>query len=66
MLCLYLEVARIGAGAEDEADAALGVLPGAAHEAAGRVVEDGAHLDVHVTTPRYGERIFSCIKSLGK
>jgi hypothetical protein len=49
---MYLEIAGIGAGAYDEPDATLGVLPGAAHEAAGGVVQYGAHLNVDVTTPR--------------
>ena len=40
-----LEVAGIRPGADDQTDPALAVLPGTRHQAAGRVVEDRAHLD---------------------
>ena len=39
------EVAGIGAGADDQTDPALAVLPCARHQTASCVVEDCAHLD---------------------
>ena len=39
-----LQVAGVGARPQDEADAGPRVLPRAAHQAAGRVVQDGAHI----------------------
>ncbi len=49
----YLQVAGVCPRPDDESDPALGVLPGAAHQAARRIVQYGAHLDVHVPAPRY-------------
>ena len=43
-----LEVARVRPGSQDQTDPTPVVLPRAAHEATGGVVEDGAHVDLHV------------------
>ena len=42
------QVAGVGSGPDDEADPALLLLPGAGHQAAGGVVQDGAHVDLDV------------------
>lgn len=41
-------VTRVGASADDDADAALPVLVGARHKSAGGVVDDRRHVDIDV------------------
>ena len=43
-----LQVAGVGACAENKSNPTLGVLPGAGHQAARRVVQHGAHVNLDV------------------
>ena len=43
-----LDIAGIGAGANDHPDGTVRPLVGASNQATGGVVEDGAHVDLHV------------------
>ena len=45
-----LHVAGVGPRAEDQADPARRVLPGAGHQSSRRVVKDGHHVDLNVTS----------------
>ena len=45
-----LHVAGVGPRAEDQTDPARRVLPGAGHQSSRRVVKDGHHVDLNVTS----------------
>ena len=51
-----LDIAGIGAGANDHPDGTVRPLVGASNQATGGVVEDRAHSDLHVRIP--GDRFF--------
>ena len=52
-----LDVAGVGAGADDDADGSVRPLVGGGHQAASCVVQDGRHRDAELGVPPVGENI---------